>query len=269
MVLALSQEPPCQGDRGNFVHASSSVDQTLCSCYNETNGAPFGAFRHPSMRNARHVMPFSSEDDYAVFVYLAGSGKNPRVRAAPFAKGCEHLQEDHPYSRWAGQVQDTLQAGLALRDRRDDGALSDELMNRTRSPTRCSWGARGQGSPRAGGRAPAACVDKSRRACGTQTDIEVSAWMDRCRRAGGGCARCRARSRDIERITVRRREKRTVTMRARRGRGEGSITKRADGRWMARVDLGWQDAVAAAIRSTGRRNARYRTGAFPISRSSV
>ena len=30
-------------------------------------------------------------------------------------------------------------------------------------------------------------------------------------------------------------------MTARRGRGEGSITKRADGRWMARVDLGWQD----------------------------
>jgi integrase len=27
----------------------------------------------------------------------------------------------------------------------------------------------------------------------------------------------------------------------RRGRGEGSITKRADGRWMARVDLGWRD----------------------------
>ena len=23
--------------------------------------------------------------------------------------------------------------------------------------------------------------------------------------------------------------------------GEGSITRRADGRWMARVDLGWQD----------------------------
>src|ERR1700681_4626075 len=27
----------------------------------------------------------------------------------------------------------------------------------------------------------------------------------------------------------------------RRGRGEGSITQRADGRWMGRVDLGWQD----------------------------
>ena len=25
----------------------------------------------------------------------------------------------------------------------------------------------------------------------------------------------------------------------RRGRGEGSIVQRADGRWMARVDLGW------------------------------
>ena len=31
------------------------------------------------------------------------------------------------------------------------------------------------------------------------------------------------------------------TMSTRRGRGEGSITRRADGRWMARVDLGWQD----------------------------
>ena len=30
-------------------------------------------------------------------------------------------------------------------------------------------------------------------------------------------------------------------MATRRGRGEGSITKRSDGRWMARVDLGWQD----------------------------
>src|ERR1700674_3907459 len=26
----------------------------------------------------------------------------------------------------------------------------------------------------------------------------------------------------------------------RRGRGEGSITQRPDGRWVARVDLGWQ-----------------------------
>lgn len=30
-------------------------------------------------------------------------------------------------------------------------------------------------------------------------------------------------------------------MTKRRGRGEGSIVQRADGRWMARVDLGWQD----------------------------
>ena len=30
-------------------------------------------------------------------------------------------------------------------------------------------------------------------------------------------------------------------MAKRRGRGEGSITRRADGRWMARVDLGWED----------------------------
>jgi integrase len=30
-------------------------------------------------------------------------------------------------------------------------------------------------------------------------------------------------------------------MAKRRGRGEGSITQRADGRWMARLDLGWQN----------------------------
>ena len=28
---------------------------------------------------------------------------------------------------------------------------------------------------------------------------------------------------------------------ARRGRGEGGITKRRDGRWMGQADLGWQD----------------------------
>ena len=32
-------------------------------------------------------------------------------------------------------------------------------------------------------------------------------------------------------------------MGVRRGRGEGSITKRSDGRWMARVDLGYQNGV--------------------------
>ena len=37
----------------------------------------------------------------------------------------EHLLEDHPRCGWAGQVQDTLQAALALRDRRNAGALSD------------------------------------------------------------------------------------------------------------------------------------------------
>src|SRR5262245_52577435 len=30
-------------------------------------------------------------------------------------------------------------------------------------------------------------------------------------------------------------------MSRRRGRGEGSIVQRADGRWMGRVDLGWQN----------------------------
>ena len=37
---------------------------------------------------------------------------------------CEHLLEDHPHCGWAAQVQDTLQAGLALRDRRNAGSLS-------------------------------------------------------------------------------------------------------------------------------------------------
>ena len=32
-----------------------------------------------------------------------------------------------------------------------------------------------------------------------------------------------------------------MNMATRRGRGEGGITKRSDGRWMAQVDLGWQD----------------------------
>ena len=33
-----------------------------------------------------------------------------------------------------------------------------------------------------------------------------------------------------------------LRMATRRGRGEGSITKRSDGRWMAQADLGWQNA---------------------------
>ena len=45
---------------------------------------------------------------------------------------CEHLLEDHPHSGWAGQVQDTLQAGLALRDRRDAGDLSDHGLTTAR-----------------------------------------------------------------------------------------------------------------------------------------
>ena len=30
-------------------------------------------------------------------------------------------------------------------------------------------------------------------------------------------------------------------MPTRRGRGDGGITKRSDGRWMAQADLGWRD----------------------------
>src|SRR4051794_21994326 len=38
----------------------------------------------------------------------------------------------------------------------------------------------------------------------------------------------------------------------RRGRGEGSIVQRADGRWMARVDLGWRDGKRRAKAIYGR-----------------
>ena len=37
------------------------------------------------------------------------------------------------------------------------------------------------------------------------------------------------------------RRRKVYDMAKRRGRGEGSITQRGDGRWMARVDLGWDD----------------------------
>ena len=38
---------------------------------------------------------------------------------------CKELQEDHPHSLWAGQVQAVLQMGLAVRDRCNDGKLSE------------------------------------------------------------------------------------------------------------------------------------------------
>ena len=38
---------------------------------------------------------------------------------------CEELLEDQPHCGWAAQVQDTLQAALALRDRRNAGGISD------------------------------------------------------------------------------------------------------------------------------------------------
>ena len=38
---------------------------------------------------------------------------------------CKELQEDHPHSLWAGQVQAVLQTGLAVRDRCNDGELSE------------------------------------------------------------------------------------------------------------------------------------------------
>ena len=44
---------------------------------------------------------------------------------AHLLRRCQHLRDDHPHSRWAGQVAAVLQAGRALRDRRDDGRLTD------------------------------------------------------------------------------------------------------------------------------------------------
>ena len=44
---------------------------------------------------------------------------------AHLLRRCKHLRDDHPDSAWAVQLEAVLQAGLALRDRRDDGALTD------------------------------------------------------------------------------------------------------------------------------------------------
>src|SRR3984893_11440459 len=46
----------------------------------------------------------------------------------------------------------------------------------------------------------------------------------------------------------------------RRGRGEGSIVQRADGRWMARVDLGWQDGKRRSKAIYGRTRRAVATG---------
>ena len=41
---------------------------------------------------------------------------------------CKQLREDHPHSRWAGEVQAVLRAGLDLRDRCNAGELSEHAM---------------------------------------------------------------------------------------------------------------------------------------------
>ena len=53
------------------------------------------------------------------------NGEHQTRRLQHLGRRCEHLQDVHPHSPWAGQVHDVLQAGLALRDRRDAGGLSD------------------------------------------------------------------------------------------------------------------------------------------------
>ena len=47
---------------------------------------------------------------------------------AHLLRRCKELQEDHPDSRWGGDVQATLQAGLDLRDRCNAGELSEHGM---------------------------------------------------------------------------------------------------------------------------------------------
>ena len=44
---------------------------------------------------------------------------------AHLLRRCKHLRDDHPDSTWSVQVEAVLQAGLALRDRRDNGELTD------------------------------------------------------------------------------------------------------------------------------------------------
>ena len=47
---------------------------------------------------------------------------------AHLLRRCKHLRDDHPRSRWAVQVEAVLQAGLALRDRRNHGRLTDHAL---------------------------------------------------------------------------------------------------------------------------------------------
>ena len=78
------------------------------------------------------------------------------------------------------------------------------------------------------------CVRAKTKASHWQTQV-----LPDVRAHGGGAGREGRLSSEEARRTTRKRGSR---MRAhRRGRGEGSIVQRADGRWMGRVDLGWRD----------------------------
>ena len=77
---------------------------------------------------------------------------------------CKELQEDHPDSLWAGQEQVVLQTGLAVRDRCNDGELSEHGLASVR-------GRRIPVKPitRSGGK-PITCSGANRSPVPTQTD---------------------------------------------------------------------------------------------------
>ncbi len=59
---------------------------------------------------------------------------------AHLLRRCQYLRDDHPDSTWAGQVAAVLQAGLALRNRRDDGKLTDHGLASVRGRLLASLG---------------------------------------------------------------------------------------------------------------------------------
>ena len=59
---------------------------------------------------------------------------------AHLLRRCQYLRDDHPDSTWAGHVAAVLQAGLALRNRRDDGKLTDHGLASVRGRLLASLG---------------------------------------------------------------------------------------------------------------------------------
>ena len=58
-------------------------------------------------------------------VYRSFDGAVHQTCVGHLLRRCKHLQEDHPDSPWAFQVQAVLQAGLALRDRCNAGHVGE------------------------------------------------------------------------------------------------------------------------------------------------